>query len=479
MSPVQAIKRTHPCFKLKQSTPKQVNNLLMSLPNGKANSIDMILNKMLKIDIFNCCTSMNTFPDDLKVAKVVPIFKAGAKDDPGNCRSISILSSVARVFEKLIYGQLYHYFSSSNFLGKQQWGFRKMHSTVLALQSTTNNWILNMDNGRANAVIFLDLKKAFDTVNHDIIVQKLHCYGITGDELKFLRSYLSNRKQCCSVNGRVSDYEDIACGVPQGSILGPLLFIIYMNDLPTFVKDSIISMYADDTGLSSKISNAFEINSELLPDFLKANKLSLNIVKNEHTIIGTSQKLMQLGTVPKIKVNNTLLKRVPHTKSLGLVIDETLSWVNRYCNTIWGQCQNLLLDKLQTLQNKAARIVAGKSYKEADHTKLLQEFGWLNVRKLICLDLGISMFKINKGDAPEAILEMFRHNDYSYNTRSVASDNFSVNMTHLSIGKTPISYIGPKLWNSIPRLIKQSESLERFKNNFKDYLMLTESSILV
>ena len=143
-------------------------NLLVSLPNGKANGIDMIPNKTQKIsahvisssltDIFNCCTSINSFPDDLKVAKVVPIFKAGAKDDSVNYRPISILSSVARVFEKLIYDQLYHYFSSNNFLGKQQWGFRKMHSTVLALQSTTNNWILNMDNGRANVVIFLDIK---------------------------------------------------------------------------------------------------------------------------------------------------------------------------------------------------------------------------------------------------------------------------------------------------------------------------------
>ena len=145
---------------------------------------------------------------------------------------------------------------------------------------------------------------------------------------------MSNRKQYCSVNGRVSDYEDIACGVPQGSILGPLLFTIYMNDLPNFVKDPNISMYADDTGLFSKIFNALEINSELLPDFLKvcdwlkANKLSLNIVKTEYMIIRTSQKLMQLGTIPKIKVNNTLLKRVPHTKSLVLIIDETLSWVN-------------------------------------------------------------------------------------------------------------------------------------------------------
>ena len=159
MSPVQAIKRTHTSFKRNQITPKQVYNLLLSLPDGKANGIDIIPNKMLKIsahvisssltDIFNCYISMNIFPDDLKVAKVVPIFKAGTKDDPGNNRPISILSSVAGVFEKLIYDQLYHYFNLNNLLGKQQWGFRKIHSTVLALQSTTNNWILNMDNGRA------------------------------------------------------------------------------------------------------------------------------------------------------------------------------------------------------------------------------------------------------------------------------------------------------------------------------------------
>ena len=188
-----------------------------------------------------------------------------------------------------------------------------MHSTVLASQNPTNNWILNMDNGRADAVMFLALRKASDTVTHDIIIQKLHCYGITEDELKFFRSYLSDRKQCCSVIGKVSDYENITCGVPQSTILGPL-FIIHISDLPNFVKDSNIAMYADDTGLSSKISNALEINWELLPDllkvcdWLKANILSLNIVKTVYMIIATSQKSMQVGATPKIKVNNTLPK---------------------------------------------------------------------------------------------------------------------------------------------------------------------------
>ena len=141
-------------------------------------------------------------------------------------------------------------------------------------------------------------------------------------------------------------------------------------------------------------------------------------------------------------------------------------------NTIWGQygvnAKNLLLNRLHTLQNKAARIVAGMSYEEADHTKLLQELDWLNVRKGICYDVGISMFKIKKSDAPEAILEMFRHNDYSYYTRSVASDNFSVNMGHLSIEKTAISYIGLKNMEQYT-LINQSESLESFRHERLSY----------
>ena len=163
------------------------------------------------------------------------------------------MSALARIFEKLLYEQLHKYFEDNNILGDKQWGFRPIHSTIHALQKSINNWLLNIDKGKTNAVIFLDLRKAFDTVDHDILIKKLSYYGLNGKELSLLQSYLANRSQCCSVNGKVSNFSSISCGVPQGSILGPLLFIIYMNDLQQVTDNCDISMYADYTHLSAAL----------------------------------------------------------------------------------------------------------------------------------------------------------------------------------------------------------------------------------
>ena len=165
------------------------------------------------------------------------------------------MSAFARIFEKLLYEQLHKYFEDNNILGDKQWGFRPIHSTIHALQKFINNWLLNIDKGKTNAVIFLDLKKAFDTVDHDILIKKLSYYGLNGKELSLLQSYLTNRSQYCSVNGKVSNFSSISCAVPQGSILGPLLFIIYMNDLQQVTDNCDISMYVDGTHLSSLRQN--------------------------------------------------------------------------------------------------------------------------------------------------------------------------------------------------------------------------------
>ena len=179
-----------------------------------------------------------------------------------------------------------------------------MHPTIHALQKAVSNWLLNIDKGKTNAVIFLYLTKAFDTGDHDLLLKKLSCYGLQGKELSLMYSYLSDRSQCCSIEGMVSDFIPITCSVPQG----PLLFIIYVNDLQDVTRSCDLSMYADDTHLTSALKKSSDLNTEILPEFIKicdwlqANKLSLSVVKAEYMIIGTEQSIIQLGLIPKIKV---------------------------------------------------------------------------------------------------------------------------------------------------------------------------------
>ena len=255
-------------------------------------------------------------------------------DNLNDYRPISVLPTVARVFEKILYGQVYDHFTSNKLLGNQQFGFRTLHSTALALSKCTSNLWLNMD--RCD-IVFLDIRKAFDTVNHQILSDKLHCYGIGDGELLFLRFYLQNRTQCCGVNGQISTLQTVTYGVPQGSILGPLLFIIYMNDLPAFVQEANITTYADDTSLHKAFRTSHELKEEIIPAFSKVfkwlrNKLSLNTVKTEFMIISTLSRLNQLDSSPEstpyaIVVDGQEVKRVKLVKYLGLMVDDKLVWV--------------------------------------------------------------------------------------------------------------------------------------------------------
>ena len=197
----------------------------------------------------------------------------------------------------------------------------------MALSRASNDWLINIDNGSLNSVVFLDIQKVFDTVDHEIMLNKLRCYGVQEEELKFFVSYLDGRQQCTSVNGTMSSPREITCGVPQGSILGPLLFIIYMNDLPLSVKGANITMYADDTSLFKAIRGMQDLKEQLIPAFvqvckwLQCNKLNLNAIKTEFMMLGTHQRLHQLDYAPettpfKLVVNDFEIRRVRKAKCI-------------------------------------------------------------------------------------------------------------------------------------------------------------------
>ena len=378
-----------------------------------------LISKTLAL-IFNASIETSTFPDIWKVARVTPIYKEGEKSDKSNYRPISVLPVLSRIFEKLIYDQLYQYLDGSGFLTSDQSGFRPLHSTATCLLKCTDDWYSGMDKGHLTGLISIDLKKAFDTVDHKILCQKLEHYGVTGRELSWFNSYLSNRKQYCRINGVDSNIKEIEVGVPQGSCLGPLLFLVYINDLPCIMVNSKVSMYADDTSLYYLSSDISQLNDALNEDLkkldrrLKGNKLSLNVVKTRSMLITTKQRKKYLETSdqnfkPSIREENVQV--VSSTKYLGIQIDENLTWKNQiksvtekasraigflkyaknflpdavvktlynsivephfqYCCSVWGCCNSTDILQLQSLQNRAARIVTNSNF-DAPSKPLIQ-----------------------------------------------------------------------------------------------------------
>ena len=197
-------------------------------------------------------------------------------------RPKSVLPVLARLFENLVNKQLYDYFDKNKFIYRQQSGIRSLHSVVTCLLFNTNDWHFHLDQGRCTGIVFVDLKKAFDTLDHDILLGKLSHYGIRNTEHKWFSSYLANRQQCCRVNGITSNVENIICGVPQGSCLGPLLFLLYISDLPCALKCPKVTMYADDTSLAHSAKDVKDLTSTMNTELEYLNPLTLDVVPEQH-----------------------------------------------------------------------------------------------------------------------------------------------------------------------------------------------------
>ena len=235
-------------------TELQLSNLKVS----KSTGVDTIPARVLKISanimapsiswIFNLSLRKGIFVDESKKAWVLPVYKSGNRQNCENYRPISILPFISKVLERLVFNQLYKFLSDNSLLSKHQFRIRPKNSTLTALIQMCDEWYQNMDDGNLNGVVFLDIRKAFDSVDHQILLHKIKTqFGLRNIEFDWFASYLTNKEQVCNINGSISSSKNIKTGVPQGSILGPLLFLLYINDLPECLQRTTPCLYADDT----------------------------------------------------------------------------------------------------------------------------------------------------------------------------------------------------------------------------------------
>ena len=297
-------------FHLEEVTENSVLKHLKNLKVSKSTGCDKISARFLKdaasvivtplTHIINISLMNGLVPDEFKTARVVPLYKKDDRNQEGNYRPVSILPVVSKIFERVVHEQLYNYLCSKELLYERQSGFRPKFSTNTALTFLSDKIRFNMDNGFYTGVVLLDLQKAFDTVDHSILMSKLRAIGADKLTVKWFTSYLSGRKQFVDVDGTYSGEDDVRCGVPQGSILGPLLFTIYVNDMPGAV-DCKLCLYADDSLLIvsgkdiRKVEHELEIQMDKISKWLQSNKLSLHLGKTESIVFGSKCKLRHVS----------------------------------------------------------------------------------------------------------------------------------------------------------------------------------------
>ena len=319
-----------------------VEKMLLSLPEDTSPGVDNLDGKVFKIaarllskpicHIFNRCLLSGNFPELWKESKIIPLPKDSKTGFTGsNCRPISILPVLSKMLEKITFKQMFNYFNSNGLLTNAQHAYRPGHSTSTALVHMTDKWLKSIDDRLLVGAVLLDFTAAFDVIDHQILMAKLKCYGFSPLSLAWIESYLSGRKQKVFFNGSYSSSGNMTLGVPQGSCLGPLLFSIFINDLPFAVKNADLIMYADDSTLfyasptSAELKQNLQVELNNITTWVRMNKLVLNISKTKSIVFGSRHALAN-ATALDLLVDDTSVEQVTKVKLLGVKLDNLLSW---------------------------------------------------------------------------------------------------------------------------------------------------------
>ena len=433
-------KRNENSLFMTPTSPQEIINVIESLNTKKSNGPQSVPFKILDVlkpevssilsKLFNLSLQSGIFPSILKTVNVLPIYKnKGSPLSVNNYRPISLLSNIDKIFEKIVKERLLNFLKLNNIIINKQFGFRNKHSTLHALMSLTENIRKNLDKGNYSCEIFIDLQKAFDTVDHKILLSKLDHYGIRGVTNAWFESYLNDRTQSVFVNNSISSKIKIKYGVPQGSVLGPILFLIYINDLLNSIFFSDVFHFADDTSLLysasslSKIRKSLNLDLKSLQNWLNSNKISLNALKTQVVLFRHQNKPLNYDL--RLKINGVKLQISSFVSYLGVQLDCHLNWnlytenlslklrrcigiLSRlrhscpksvlvsvynalffshvsYACQVWGQNTPPNLDRIIKLQKSALRVITFSDFRQPSKP--------LYIKSLIISCIGITLFQ--------------------------------------------------------------------------------------
>ena len=501
-------------------TENETVKYIKQLKNKKSYGTDNINIYLLKISlpfitkplthIYNTCIASNIFPDKLKHAKVIPLPKCKNANDLNDFRPISILNIISKPLEKHIHKHIYNFFETHSLFHPFQSGFRQKHSCHTASIRVVDTWLNNINDGKLNGAVFLDLKKAFDLVNHNILLEKISLYLQNDSTTNLLRSYLSQRTQTVYSDGAFSSYKHIPCGVPQGSILGPLLFCIYINDLALSISNQslYLELFADDSNLHSSSKDIHSLNKDLqsgldnIQNWCKSNRMILHPDKCKSMVITTRQKRQLHQYKLYLKINESNIVQVEEHKILGITVDHNLSWekhinhLNKqlsknlfllsklkpflssqclriffnahilsrinYCDSIWNQAANEHINKIDSLYKRGIKMISEEKYMPT--SEKIRKLNYLPLKGHFFYNYACLIFKIQNNMTPEYLT-----NFISFSNRS-NSNNLIVPSTRIDKFKSSFSFMAPTIWNKLPQNVRQTKTIGAYKVAVKKYI---------